>query len=390
MDINELNRIILKNKNTVNIVLPKEKLFDINKAESRGIPKNSRYKNKLIHFNNIKDDLYQLDEFKYDYITTSGNIYLYYGNGMFYKRDKFKNKYNGYIYVSVYDKGVSKQRRLHVLLGKTFIPNPYKKYLNIVGHKNDKKDDYELSNLYWTNNQENTKDAIDKGLHLHKTAEDNESSFLVKVLDKNTLEIIGVYGSIRECDRCIENITMNVIAKMCKNKKPYKPRSRKYIYQIATPEEFNKNIDLKGVKLIESEPVDKSPKVFYLCNDELGYKEEFDNQTQASKVCGISQAQISHMIKTGNVCNGWYCIYKDTINYRDASSYNNMIDTLDTVILQNIHTNEIKKFNTNKELKEELGITGHDIRRYLKSGHTIMNEWKLVGYEKKNESQEAA
>lgn len=118
MDINELNRIILKNKNTVNIVLPKEKLFDINKAESRGIPKNSRYKNKLIHFNNIKEDLYQLDEFKYDYITTSGNIYLYYGNGMFYKRDKFKNKYNGYIYVSVYDKGVSKQRRLHVLLGK--------------------------------------------------------------------------------------------------------------------------------------------------------------------------------------------------------------------------------------------------------------------------------
>lgn len=390
MDINELNRIILKNKNTVNVVLPKEKLFNIEKAVGKKMPNHSRYKNKLIHFSNIKEDLYQLDEFKFDYITTSGNIYLYYGNGMFYKRNKFKNMYNGYIYTAVYDNGSSKQRRLHVLLGKTFIPNPYKKYLKIVGHKNDIKDDFDLSNLYWTNNRENTKDASDKGLMSQKMAEDNENSYLVKVLDKNTLKIVGVYGSIRECDRCIENITMSMIAKMCRNKKLYKPRSRKYIYQIATQEEFDQNISLKGTKLIESKLVDKSPKVFYLCNDEIGYKKEFDNQTQASKICGLSQTTISHMIKNGTIYNGWYCIYKDTIKYKDSSSYENMINTIDTVVVQNIYTNEIKKFNTPKELRDELGLSGHDIKHYFKSGNTIMNEWKLINFENKQSSQEVA
>ena len=37
---------------------------------------------------------------------------------------------------------------------------------------------------------------------------------------------------------CIDNIEVGMISKMCKSK-DYKPRSRKYIYQIATEEEFN-------------------------------------------------------------------------------------------------------------------------------------------------------
>ena len=381
----DIQQIILKNKNTINIVLPQDKLFNDENASHREICNSNKHRVKsLIHIPDICEDLYKLDDSAYDYITTNGDVYVYYGNNMFYKRSVYMNKHNGYIYTTISTTHGNIQRRLHILLAKTFIPNPYSQYLKIVGHKNDDKQDYSLENLYWTNNQENTKDAADKGFNNQPRAEENKNSFYVKVLDKTTHNIVGVYGSITECARCIENINKGFVAKMCKNQDGYNPRSRRYIYQIATAEEFNQNIHLKGMKLTETLPVDKAPKVFLLCNDELGYQKEFDNQVQASKVCGISQAIISRMIKRGDIINGWYCIYRDTIKYTEASSYENMINKLDSVVVENIYTKERKTFQTSAELKSYFGLNGHDVRHYLKTGHTLMNEWKIVSFDNKN------
>ena len=386
MNKEDLAKIIIKNKNTINIVMPTNKKFNTNTAQHREVNAYNGWRVKdLIHIDNIQEDLYKIDESEYDYITTSGNVYVYYGNNMFYKRNQHVNSHNGYIYVAISKKDSNVQRRLHVLLAKTFIPNQYSKYLKLVGHKNDDKSDYNLKNLYWTNNQENTQDATNKGFNQQPAGEFNESSSHVKVLDKNTLDVVGVYGSIRECARCIKNISMTTIAKMCRKTTLYKPRSRKYIYQIATNDELDAYANYKNKQLEESKPVDKSPKVFWLCNNTLGYQQQFDNQTQASKVCGISQAQISNMIKSGSVINGWYCVYLNAINYADASSYQNLINTVNRITIKNIHTNEIKQFDTSSELKAYLGFNGHDINIYLKTGHILMNEWKIIAVEAKQD-----
>lgn len=55
-------------------------------------------KNKLIHIKDINENLYLADGLIYDYITTSGNVHLYCGDGMFYKRSLYQNKHNKYIY----------------------------------------------------------------------------------------------------------------------------------------------------------------------------------------------------------------------------------------------------------------------------------------------------
>ena len=132
---------------------------------------------ELIHKDDIDEVLYPLKESDTDYITISGNVYKYYYDDLYYKKKPQVNNHNGYIYVSITCKdGKNRNRRLHVLMAKTFLFNPNPKKYKIVGHKDNDKSHYELSNLYWTDNQENTQKAVDDGLNVNKRAEENESS----------------------------------------------------------------------------------------------------------------------------------------------------------------------------------------------------------------------
>lgn len=343
-----------------------------------------KLEDKLVPLSSIQEEMRLIDGSDTDYITPTGKVYKWYHDDMYYPKKVFQNKYNNYMYVNVYfkDKKI-RSRRQHVLMAKAYIPNPDPERLKIVGHRDDVKWHNELDNLYWTNNQENTQSAVNHKLNVSKVAEQNENSIYIKVLDKDSKEIVGIYGSIRECARCIDNITVGMIAKMYKLE-DYKPRSRKYIYQVATEEEFNQNLHLRSKHLVESLPVNKKPKVFYLINDAIGYKKKFDNQVTASKVCNIPQATISNMIKTGRVVNGWRCIYVDEIDYVEASSYENLIKMQNQIILQHIKTKEIKIYGTAVELREEFQLQGHDIQQYFKTGHTLMNEWKIISIESKD------
>ena len=101
----------------------------------------------------------------------SGNVYKYYYDDLYFKKKSHINKHNGYIYVNITCKdGKNRSRRLHVLMAKTFLFNPNPKKYKIVGHKDNDKSHYELSNLYWTDNQENTQKAVDDGLNIFKKA----------------------------------------------------------------------------------------------------------------------------------------------------------------------------------------------------------------------------
>ena len=79
---------------------------------------------KLIPRQQIIEEMQLIDGSSTDYITPSGQIYKDYGNNMFYHKANFINKVNGYLYCNItYDEG-QKQRRVHVLVAKAYLPNP--------------------------------------------------------------------------------------------------------------------------------------------------------------------------------------------------------------------------------------------------------------------------
>lgn len=65
---------------------------------------------------------------------------------------------SGYVYVPIKyiiaeGKYESRQRRAHIIVAETFLPNPDN--LPIVRHKNNQKNDNRVENLYWTTYSEN-------------------------------------------------------------------------------------------------------------------------------------------------------------------------------------------------------------------------------------------
>ena len=342
-------------------------------------------RDKLIHKDDIEEKLYPLKESDTDYITMSGEIYKYYYDDLYYKKSSYVNKHNGYIYVSITCKdGVNRNRRLHVLMAKTFLFNPNPKKYKIVGHKDNNKSHCELSNLYWTDNQENTQKAVDDGLNVSKKAEENDASTYIMVTDKLTNKVVGVYGSLRECARCIDNITLSTISKVYK-KKNYVPRTRKYIYHECSKQEFDDHIDVQNIHLVENASNNKSPKVFRMSNEKLKYSTILDNQVTASKICGIPQSMISQIIlgKVDNPYNGWCFELLDEIERKESSAYQNHLMTVDGYTIKNINDGRILDFNSGQELKDYFGLNGHDVGQYIKNDHILMSEWEIISRNRK-------
>lgn len=347
-------------------------------------------KSKLINKKDIGEELFPIWLSDVDYVTKSGDIYLDYGNDKYYKRKIHKNNHNGYLYVSLkFKNGKIKQKRHHIIMAKTFIFNPNPKIYNVVGHKNNDKSDNRIENLYWTANQKNTQKAVDDGLNKPKTAQDNQFSEYIKVLDKNTFQIVGVYGSLRECNRRIKNSTLSSISRMYRKNKLYKPRSKKFIYMKSSKEEFDKYPSLQNVELVENLPADKSPKVFRMTNIITKESMLLDNQTEAERITGIPQAYISYLLKENiqESCNGWKFEFISSISYKESSSYSNLLDTVDSITVKNIYDNRIMEFNSTIELKEYFNLNGNDINHYLKTDQILLSEWKVISKNKKYKNE---
>lgn len=78
-------------------------------------------------------------------IEPNGKIFSYYTN-RYLKEEKMKNGY-----IRVWFKG--KNTFVHHIIAEHFIPNPDN--LLCVGHKDDNRQNNDVSNLYWTTYQEN-------------------------------------------------------------------------------------------------------------------------------------------------------------------------------------------------------------------------------------------
>lgn len=331
---------------------------------------------KLINLEDIKEELRLIEGSNTDYITPTGKIYSHKEKyDQYYLKSNYINNHNGYTYCGINFNGVSKNRRVHVLVAKAYIPNPnnYK----IVGHKHNNKSCTDVNELYWTTNQENVNRAISDGLLKNKDGIDNENSQPIKVVDlKNNL--VSAYGSISEVERYVENCTRAYVAKMCKRKGNYKPRGKKYKYIPISFEEFN-SIDnnIKYKYLRENIPGNKNPKKFKATNIITREEVISDNQTKFAKDHNLIQALISHAILNNSIYDDWQFELIEELSYKESTLYNNFIDTINSYKLTNIKTNEEHIFNSGKELKDYLGFTGHDLSAYINKNNILMDKYKL-------------
>lgn len=283
----------------------------------------------------------------------------------------------GYCYCGLSKNAVSKTYRVHKLVAEHFISEkPY--HNSVVGHYDNNKSNNYYKNLYWTTTQENTRKAVDDDLLANKKGIENENSTPVKVISVETGEVVGVYGSARECSRYIENVTSSYISKVYD--RDYKPRGKKYIYKKITKEEYFLNIHLAGTILIENKPSNKKPKIFTMERIEDGYTLTMDNQKEASRICGIDQSTISSLIKKNGEKDGWrFTLIKEVDDVKDSTSYNKFLEVYGrSVSVKNIFSEEVLHFKTIKEMKSFFGLTGNDQARYLSGKNLIKSEWKVI------------
>lgn len=345
--------------------------------------KNYAIRNKAITKEEIGEDIFLIDNYNLldCYITKNGDVYKYYKDiDKYYKLKPYINNHNGYVYVNVRsNKGNTVSRRLHIIIAKTFIDNPNNH--RIVGHKDNVKNNNSINNLYWTTTQENTQKAVDDGLSVFKLGIDNPDSKPIKVIDKDTSELVAVYGSIREAVRMVDNLNIGYVSKILKNNGNYKPRNKKYKYSYISKEEYLATPNIyKDLNLEECKSNPKNPIVFKALN--LLTNEEIicDNQKKFALEHNLEQAIISNRLRGGNngIYDNWYFEKIKEISYIESSGYKNLINLTDDVSIKNIETEEIHTFKTLKELKEYVGIKGHDLNGYIKYGNLIMDKYKII------------
>ena len=189
---------------------------------------------KLIHIKNIKEEMKLIEGSETDYITPSGQVYKDYGNDMYYPKANFINKVTGYVYCGITFPQGQRQRRIHVLLAKAYIPNPNN--YPIVMHLDNNKANYSLDNLKWGTISENTQTAFDDGLQVNAKSWDDNQSIHVCAFNMDK-ELIKKYGSIGQASREI-GVTKTTILNQCNHNVKTKPRCGYYFRYLS---EYEKN-----------------------------------------------------------------------------------------------------------------------------------------------------
>ena len=148
----------------------------------------------LIKFDDIHDILYVIEEAPGYFITEKAKVYHQYTDNMFYLVKPYLNKRNGYMYITLsVETGKKRTFRLHRLVAKACVPNPYN--LPVVGHLDNNKRNCKAKNLYWTTHSENTQKAVNDHLLGNAKGFEDSQSIPVVCFDNNG-NIIDIYGSI--------------------------------------------------------------------------------------------------------------------------------------------------------------------------------------------------
>lgn len=148
----------------------------------------------------------------------------YFGRETKYKKSKDKilnvNKNQGYGHVILCKNGKCKQKLLHRILAKAFIPNIENK--PNINHIDGNGLNNSLENLEWCTQKENVRHAIN---HLgakdnYKTYRNRNEKMILQTI-KETNEFVAVFNSAKDLSNIL-NIPINTIRSYCRNGTPNK------------------------------------------------------------------------------------------------------------------------------------------------------------------------
>jgi len=230
---------------------------------------------KLVDKSEINEELRLISESDRDYITPSGKVYADYGDNKFYPKIPHINHHNGYVYINIHKpNGGCASRRLHRLLAIAYIPNPDN--LPYVMHIDNDKTNYDLSNLKWGTESENTQQAVDDGLMVNDKGFEDSQSIPINMYDLFTTALIKSYGSVSQASKEL-HIEKSSIFNSCNNK--YEEVRKPYYFRYAS----DGNIDIPMCVGMYDFDTDKLLDMFVNC-------------AHASKITKISFRTISHQV----------------------------------------------------------------------------------------------
>lgn len=251
----------------------------------------------------IKGEVKKIDGYINEYVSTTGDFYMLTLNGRFYKRSTYDN--HGYAYIGLLnDKGDIATVRAHREVAKTFIENPNN--YDIVGHKNNIKNDNRVENLYWTTVSKNTQKAHDDKLVVNDIGIEDSQSIPVACY-KNDGALIGVYGSIREAGRCIDGFSASSIHKVVDSNGEWGIKG--YYFKSISKEFYYTHKDIQGIKFSVNK-IKKTRHVFEVYDKDGILLDISNNQNSVAKKYQISQPAISQVMKKGEGYVGDYYFKK--------------------------------------------------------------------------------
>ena len=127
---------------------------------------------------------------------------------------------SGYLKVSLYKNSNFENKLVHRLVAETFIDNP-NHYLE-VNHKDGNKYNNNADNLEWCNRKQNMQHAVKTKLYKApnegRYGEKSYKAIKVKMIDKNTNEVLKIFGSIIDAAHYIGINKSCHIVSCCKGK----------------------------------------------------------------------------------------------------------------------------------------------------------------------------
>jgi hypothetical protein len=198
-------------------------------------------KSKLVHINDVGENIRLIDGSDNYYISEYGNVYHRFDEYLYKKMIQINPK-NGYVYCAIYYNGNSITKRVHKLVASAFIPNPNN--YPAVDHKDDIKTHNWVDNLVWCTVSHNTQKAYDKGLARNAISYQDSQAMPVTMYEAGTNREVFNFGSIREAARCTD-MEKSTIARQCKYERPARlPFYFRYNKNVSatTIENYNRNI----------------------------------------------------------------------------------------------------------------------------------------------------